>query len=43
MTMAQQSDVIPVPAAAKAHFKQLADGVRNQLQAAATIDQTQAE
>lgn len=43
MTMAQQSDVIPVPAAAKAHFKQLADGFRNQLQAAATIDQTQAE
>ncbi|MEC5212698.1 murein DD-endopeptidase MepM/ murein hydrolase activator NlpD [Polaromonas sp. CG_9.5] len=43
MTMAQQSDVIPVPAAAKAHFKQLAEGFRNQLQAAATIDQTQAE
>ena len=43
MTMARQSDVIPVPAAAKAHFKQLADGFRNQLQAAATIDQTRAE
>ena len=43
MTMAQKSNVIPVPAAAQAHFKQLADGFRNQLQAAATIDQTRAE
>lgn len=43
MTTAKQSDVTPVPAAAKAHFKQLADGFRSQLQAAATIDQTRAE
>lgn len=43
MTMAKQSNVIPVPAAAQAHFKQLADGFRSQLQAAATINQTRAE
>jgi murein DD-endopeptidase MepM/ murein hydrolase activator NlpD len=43
MTTAKQSDVIPVPAAAQAQFKQLANGFKNQLQAAATIDQTRAE
>ena len=43
MTLAKQSDVIPVPAAALPQFRQLANGVRNQLQAAASIDQTRAE
>lgn len=43
MMMAKQSDIVPVPASAQAQFKQLADGFRNQLQAAATIDQTRAE
>jgi murein DD-endopeptidase MepM/ murein hydrolase activator NlpD len=43
MTIARQSDVVPVPAAALPQFRQLANGFRNQLQAAATIDQTQAE
>jgi len=42
-TIAQQSDVVPVPPAAQAHFKQLANSFKNQLQAAATINQTQAE
>ena len=43
MTLAKQSDIIPVPAAALPQFRQLANGVRNQLQAAASIDQTRAE
>ena len=43
MAIAKQSDVVPVPAAALPQFRQLANGVRNQLQAAATIDQTRAE
>ena len=43
MTIAQQSDVVPVPPAAQAHFQQLANGFKNQLQAAATINQTRAE
>ena len=43
MTIARQSDVVPVPAAALPQFRQLANGFRNQLQAAATIDQTRAE
>jgi len=43
MTIAKQSDVVPVPPAAQAQFKQLANGFRNQLQAAATINQTRAE
>jgi murein DD-endopeptidase MepM/ murein hydrolase activator NlpD len=43
MTIARQSEVIPVPAAALPQFRQLANGFRNQLQAAATIDQTRAE
>ena len=43
MAIAKQSDVVPVPAAALPQFRQLADGFRNQLQAAATIDQTRAE
>lgn len=42
-TIARQSDVVPVPPAAQAHFKQLANGFKNQLQAAATINQTRAE
>jgi murein DD-endopeptidase MepM/ murein hydrolase activator NlpD len=43
MTIARQSDVIPVPAAALPQFKLLANGFKNQLQAAATINQTRAE
>ncbi|MEO7161143.1 MAG: M23 family metallopeptidase [Polaromonas sp.] len=43
MAIAKQSDVVPVPAAAMPQFRQLANGFRNQLQAAATIDQTRAE
>jgi len=43
MTIARQSDVVPVPTAALPHFRQLASGLRNQLQAAATINQTRAE
>ena len=43
MTIAKQSDVVPVPAAALPQFRQLANGFKNQLQAAATINQTQAE
>ena len=43
MTAARQSDVVPVPTAALPQFRQLANGFRNQLQAAATIDQTRAE
>ena len=43
MTVAKQSDVVPVPAAALPQFRQLANGFRNQLQAAATIDQPRAE
>ena len=36
MAIAKQSDVVPVPAAALPQFRQLANGFRNQLQAAAT-------
>lgn len=43
MKIAQQSNTIPVPAAAMPQFKQLASSVKNQLQAAATITQTRAE
>ena len=43
MTMAKQSNTIPVPAAALPQFRQLANGVKNQLLAAATIGQTRAE
>jgi len=43
MAAAQQSGTIPVPAAAMAHFKEVAKGIKNQLQAAATIDQTHIE
>ena len=43
MTIAKQSDVTPVPAAALPQFKQLANGFKDQLQAAATIVQTRAE
>ena len=43
MATAKQSDVVPVPVAAQAQFRQLANGFRNQLQAAATINQTLTE
>ena len=43
MTLVQQGNAAPLPVAAMAQFKQLADGFRNQLLAAATIDQTRAE
>ena len=43
MKIAQQSNTIPVPAAAMPLFRQLASGVKDQLQAAATITQTRAE
>jgi murein DD-endopeptidase MepM/ murein hydrolase activator NlpD len=43
MTMAKQSNTIPVAAAALPQFRHLASGVKNQLQAAATISQTRAE
>ena len=43
MTIAKQSETIPVSASALPEFRQLADGVRNQLLAAATITQTRAE
>ena len=43
MTIARQSDTVPVPTAALPMFKQLASAVNSQLQAAATIGQTRAE
>ena len=44
MTLAQLGgDATPVPATALPQFRQLAAGVKNQLQAAATINQTRAE
>ena len=43
MTIARQSETIPVPTAALPVFKQLAAVVNTQLQAAATIYQTRAE
>ena len=43
MTMAKQSEVVPVPGSAMPVFTQLANGARNQLLAAATITQTRAE
>ena len=43
MTIARQSDTVPVPMAAMPVFKQLASVVGTQLQAAATIVQTRAE
>ncbi|HEX5286158.1 MAG TPA: M23 family metallopeptidase [Polaromonas sp.] len=43
MTAAQQSETIPVSTAALPLFRQQAAGVKNQLQAAATISQTRAE
>jgi murein DD-endopeptidase MepM/ murein hydrolase activator NlpD len=43
MTIAQQSESVPVSSAALPAFKQLASGVKNQLQAAATIGQTRAQ
>ena len=43
MTIARQSDTVPVPTAALPQFRQLAGFVGAQLQAAATIGQTRAE
>ena len=43
MAAAQQSGTMPVPAASLSQFRQLANGVRSQLQAAASISQTRAE
>ena len=43
MTIARQSETVPVPTAALPMFKQLAAAVNSQLQAAATIVQTRAE
>jgi murein DD-endopeptidase MepM/ murein hydrolase activator NlpD len=43
MTIAQQSETVPVSSAALPAFRQLASGVKNQLQAAATIGQTRAQ
>lgn len=43
MAAAQQSETIPVSTAALPLFRQQAAGVKNQLQAAATISQTRAE
>ncbi len=43
MTIARQSETIPVPTAALPQFRQQAAGVKTQLQAAATIGQTRAE
>ena len=43
MTMAKQSELVPVPGSAMPVFTQLANGARNQLLAAATITQTRAE
>ncbi|MFM9901994.1 MAG: peptidoglycan DD-metalloendopeptidase family protein [Polaromonas sp.] len=43
MKIAQQSNTIPVPAAAMPLFRQLASSVKDQLQAAATITQARAE
>lgn len=43
MTIARQSDTVPVPTAALPMFKQLAAVVGTQLQAAATIGQTRTE
>jgi murein DD-endopeptidase MepM/ murein hydrolase activator NlpD len=43
MTIAKQSESVPVSGAAMPAFKQLASGVKNQLQAAASITQTRAE
>ncbi len=43
MTMAQQSDTVPVPGSSLPAFRQLAAGFKNQLQAAAAIVQTRVE
>ena len=43
MNIAQQSNTIPVPAGSMPLFRQLASGVKDQLQAAAAITQTRAE
>ena len=43
MTIAKQSNTIPVPAGSMPLFRQQASGVQTQLQAAATITQTRAE
>ena len=43
MTIARQSDTVPVPAAVLPMFRQLADATYKKLQAAATIGQIRAE
>ena len=43
MTIAKQSNTVEVPQAAVGHFKQLASVIGSQLQAAATMGQSQAE
>ncbi len=43
MTIAKQSETIPVPTAALPAFRQLAEGVRSQLQATASMMQARAE
>ncbi len=43
MTMARQSEVVPVPGSAMPVFTQLANGAKNQLLAASTITQTRAQ
>ena len=43
MTIAKQSNTIPVPPGAMPLFRQQAVGVKSQLQAAATITQSRAE
>jgi murein DD-endopeptidase MepM/ murein hydrolase activator NlpD len=43
MNIAKQSETIQLPTASLPLFRQLAAGVKNQLQAAATISQTRAE
>ena len=43
MTMAKQSEIVPVPASAMPVFTRLANGARNQLLAASTLSQTRAE
>ncbi len=43
MTMAKQSETVPVPGSSMPAFKQLAEATRNQLLAAATVNQTRTE
>jgi len=43
MTMAQQSQTVPVPSAQLPAFRKLASGIRDQLQAAASLTQSRME